>query len=246
MGKALASHQPVGFVGYAVILPEHSGSARRTAYYRSMELLLTVAAQRKVLRPVLRGDGIPVADHRAVLCGGQHRYVAEEVDNAYAALDLLRDKLGLGHVADGVIALGQRSAGEHRRSQQREIPEPEADSYKALRLHLAGKLIGNYVFARADGRLAIPAECNGVELPADERRHLVERHRLGTAEIVERQPNGGSAELRINRIAESDVPVISLGAVFSYRYSVAPDACPMLFHVVSSLFCNFSVRYYIT
>ena len=66
------------------------------------------------------------------------------------------------------------------------------------------------------------------------------------AEIVERQPKGGSAELRINRIAESDVPVISLGAVFSYRYSVAPDACPMLFHVVSSLFCNFSVRYYIT
>ena len=119
--EPVTAHKTVGLIGQAGVFPQDPGAGGGPADNGGVAIALPEATQRQVIRPVLGGDGIAVADNGPVLRGGQHGNIAEEVKQVGLAGGLQVDVGILGFVAVGVQALGQGATGIDHAAHQGEV-----------------------------------------------------------------------------------------------------------------------------
>ena len=244
MGEPVLSGKTVGFILQAVILPQDPGTGGGPADDGGAMVPLGEAPQRQLIRPVLGGDGIAVADDGPVALLRQHGDIAEKIEQVGLSGG---DDIELGIfclVAVGIHTLGQRAAGIDHAAHEGEILqiETDLDHFPFVQRHFQG--IGNHPLSCGDGNCPASAEENGIESAAVENGGFVQGNGLGAAVIVKGQPDSAAGKGNVNGIADGDIPGITLRAVLRHGHSVSPDADPvgMLFHKIDSRDFSFYYR----
>ena len=226
--EPMLAGKAVALVGQAGVFPQNSRAGGGPPDDGSVVKALPEAPQGQVVRPVLGGDGVAVADHGPVFRRGQHGHVAQEVIQVGGPGSLQRDVGRLRLVAVGVQALAQGAAGVDHAAHEGEIPQIEADLD-----HLAGgdrqlQRVRNGSLACADGDGLLRVKADRVEFAPVEDGGLRQRDGLGAAVIVKGQPDGGSGKGNVDGVADGDVFGVPLGPVLGHGDGVAPYAGPVL------------------
>ncbi len=116
-GEARGSLEAVGGVGDATVFAENAGAAYGATDNRNVVEVFAGAAEREVIGPVLRGDGIAKAHQRKVFLFGKDVDSVEEIDPVRFAREIVGKRSAFRKVAVAVLATGKRArdgrAGVH-------------------------------------------------------------------------------------------------------------------------------------
>ena len=160
-GEAGCALQAVCRVRNAVVFAENARAAYRAPDNRHVVVALAGTAQREVVGPVLRRDGIAEAHQREVLLLGEDVDRVEEVDPVRFAREIVGELGGFCEVSVAVLAARERARDCRARVHLREAREVQAHVESLARGHAKRDFVAQDFFARGDCAASLPAERDG-------------------------------------------------------------------------------------
>lgn len=220
-GEAGCALQAVCRVRNAVVFAENARAAYRTPDNRHVVEALAGAAQREVVGPVLRRDGIAEADEREVLLFGEDVDRIEEVDPVCFAGEIVGEACRLREVAVAVLAAREWARDCCTRVHLREAREVQAHVESLACGHVEGDFVAQNFFASGNCARGAPAERDGgrhvfglravyklrdifsQRISSDIR--LANRHGFRAGEVREMEPQLVARKACANRVTKRQV-----------------------------------------
>lgn len=160
-GEAGGALQAVCRIRDAAVFAQNSRAANRTPDNRHVVVALAGTAQREVVGPVLRRDGIAEAHEREVLLLGEDVDRVEEVDPVRFAGEIVGEACRLREVSVAVLAARERARDCRARVHLREAREVQAHVESLARGHAKCDFVAQNFFASGNCARGAPAERDG-------------------------------------------------------------------------------------
>ena len=243
MVEAVCALETIGVVGDAAVFPQHPGAAGGSADDGGVAAAQLPEPQLQIVRPVLGGDGVAVADDGVVFRRGIKIHIAEKIEPVGGLGFKQRQTCGVGLIAEGEKTLGQRPGDQHRRLHQGEVLQIDADADRCPRGSLEGDRIADdplpgidfHAFRPAEGNVhdslfqhiagqILVAVCFGVRQRHGGPGNL---HGFGAAVIVKGEPQGIPGKGNVDGIAQGDISGEAFRSVLGNGDGIAPYRSPV-------------------
>ena len=220
--EARGAFKAVGGVGDAAVFSQDACAADCTTDDGDVVKTFAGAAEREVIGPVLRGDGIAKADKRKVLFFGENVDGVEEVNPVCFAREVIGERCAFCKIAVAVLAARKRARDSCAGVHLCEISEVKADIECFACSYVEWNFVAQDFFAGRNRRCSVVSECDGCWNVSRRLRgyglrgiccadcglrglcdiRFADGHRFGAGEVRKMEPQFIARKAGANRIAE--------------------------------------------